>query len=225
MRKRNDKPKEFQEVVLEVKRVMRVVKGGKRLRFRALVVIGNGKGKVGIGLGKAGEVAEGIRKAAHQARKNLIVVPVNKAGTIPHEVALKVNASRLYLRPAVAGTGIIAGGVVRQILGLTGVRDILSKAHGSLNKTNLANVTIDALATLKGEYEFVAPEPVIKRADPKLAAEGRPDRKRRSFSAGGRSNRAAGSVAPSPASTPTPATTALPAAVSPATTVEPATPA
>ncbi|OGC82946.1 MAG: hypothetical protein A2788_00970 [Candidatus Abawacabacteria bacterium RIFCSPHIGHO2_01_FULL_46_8] len=152
---------------------MRVVKGGRRLRFRALIAIGNGKGKVAIGLGKAGEVAEAIRKAGNQARKALILVPLTKSGTIPHQILVKNNASKLFLLPANPGTGIIAGGIVRQILAIAGVQDVLSKTYGSLNKPNMAQATITALASLKGEYQFVAPEPVVTKREGGRVAEAR----------------------------------------------------
>lgn len=172
-RRRTDKPKEFQEAVLEVKRVMRVVKGGRRLRFRALIAIGNKKGKIAIGLGKAGEVAEAIRKAGNQARKQLTIVPVTKTGTIPHKILVKNLASKLLLMPANVGTGIIAGGVVRQILVLAGLQDVLSKTYGSLNKANMAKATIIALSKLQGEYEFVPQEAAVRKNEDRKTAEPR----------------------------------------------------
>jgi small subunit ribosomal protein S5 len=140
--------KEFEEDVLEISRVTRVVKGGRKLRFRATVVIGNRKGKVGLGVGKSNEVTGAIQKAISKAKKNMITVTLDGT-TIPHDTNVKYKASKLYLRPAAPGTGIIAGGTVRKVLGLVGVKDILSKALGTTNKICNARATIIALATMK----------------------------------------------------------------------------
>jgi len=143
-------PKEFEEAILEIARVTRVVKGGRRLRFRVSVVIGDQKGRVGFGIGKATEVMVGIQKAVAKAKKSLIHVPIFN-GTIPHEINESFKASRVLLFPAPEGKGIIAGGAVRRILELAGLKDILSKIHGSRNKLNVARATISALTKLQNK--------------------------------------------------------------------------
>src|SRR5579872_5513240 len=126
---------EFDQKVVEVKRVTRVVAGGKRMRFRALVVIGDHKGKVGMGLKKGLDVSESVNKAVNQAKKNMITLPlVNE--TIPHEINMKYKSSSLMLKPARPGTGVIAGGAVRQVFDLAGVKNVVSKMLGSNNKVN-----------------------------------------------------------------------------------------
>src|SRR5258708_5244282 len=127
--------REFDQKVVEIKRVTRVVAGGKRMRFRALVVIGDRKGKVGMGLRKGVDVAEAVNKAVNAAKKNMIVVPIINE-TIPQQLKIKYKSSRLILIPARAGTGIIAGGALRSVLELSGVKNILSKILGSSNKVN-----------------------------------------------------------------------------------------
>ena len=141
-------PKEFDEEVVEVSRVTRVVKGGRRMRFRATVVIGNKKGTVGYGIGKAQEVQQAIQKAVAKARKRLIRVPIYK-GTIPHQTQVKFKASVVFMKPASEGTGLIAGGAVRQILELAGVKNVLSKSLGSTNRVNTAKATYNALIKLR----------------------------------------------------------------------------
>ena len=136
--------KEYEEEVLKIDRVTRVVKGGRRLRFRATVIIGNRKGKVGIGLGKATEVAEAIKKAVTVAKKNIIQVPIVNE-TIPFEVDQKFKAAKIMLRPAQIGKGVIAGSAARRILELAGVSNVIAKSLGSPNKINLAKATIAAL--------------------------------------------------------------------------------
>ena len=140
--------KEFEEAVIQVDRVTRVVKGGRRLRFRATVVIGDKKGSVGYGIGKATEVQQAIQKAVAKAKKRLIKVPVYN-GTIPHVIQVKFKASSVMMKPASVGTGIIAGGAVRQILELAGVHNILSKSLGSNNKINTTKATYEALTKLR----------------------------------------------------------------------------
>lgn len=138
-----------------VNRVAKVVKGGKRLSFSALVVTGDGTGHVGVGLGKANEVPVAINKAGASARKNLITVPL--AGTtIPHEIQLKMGSARILLKPAAPGTGIIAGGSMRAVLESSGVKDILTKSLGTSNKTNVARATVLALSRLKNPTEEIA---------------------------------------------------------------------
>ena len=137
-------PKQFEEVVINIDRVARVVKGGRRFRFKALVVVGDRKTKVGVGVSKGADVQTAIAKATDVAKKNLIVVPVVNT-TIPHDMEVKVSGARVLLKPAAPGTGIIAGGVVRQIIGVTGITNMLSKSLGSTNKVNIAYATIEAL--------------------------------------------------------------------------------
>lgn len=140
-------PSEYEEEVLQIDRVTRVVKGGRRLRFRATVVVGNKKGTVGMGLGKSNEVVGAIKKAIHQAKKNLIHVPL-KNGTIPHEVNVKFKSAKLIMLPASPGTGIIAGGAVRKIAELAGIKNMLSKIFGARNRITNAYATLQALKKL-----------------------------------------------------------------------------
>ena len=148
-RRKPKEVKEFQEEVLDIARVTRVVKGGRRLRFRATVIIGNRKGKVGVGTGKSVEVAAAIQKAIANAKRELIVVPLTKIDSIPHEVKLKFKAARLMIMPAFEGTGIIAGGAVRKIAELAGVKNMYGKSFGTTNKLVSAQATIKALEELK----------------------------------------------------------------------------
>ncbi len=141
-------PKEFDETVVAIDRVSRTVKGGKRMRFRALVVVGNRKGRVGMGIGKAGDVQGSIKKAATQARKHLVSVPIVNE-TIPHEVTVKYGSATVLLKPAPHGTSIIAGGPVRAVIELAGIRNILSKIIGSSNQVNNVHATLLALQLLK----------------------------------------------------------------------------
>lgn len=143
-----DKPQsEFEEEVIAIDRVTRVVKGGRRLRFRATVVIGNKKGKVGLGIGKSHEVTGAISKAVSKARKNLIIAPIVK-DTIPHDVNVKFKTAKVLLMPASPGTGLIAGGSVRKVLELAGIKNILSKQLGASNKITNAKATLLALQEL-----------------------------------------------------------------------------
>ena len=140
---------EFEEVIVDIGRVTKVVKGGRRFRFTALVVVGNRNGLVGFGFGKAKEVPDAMRKAVDDAFKNIIEVK-RKGSTIPHDVEVKFNASRVLLRPASEGTGVIAGGSARPILELAGIKDILTKSLGSNNSANVVRATLKALSMLKG---------------------------------------------------------------------------
>lgn len=142
--KRDDAPKEFEEVVINIDRVARVVKGGRRFRFKALVVVGNHKNKVGVGVAKGADVQAAIAKATDVAKKHLITIPVANE-TIPHDMEVKLSGARVLIKPAAPGTGIIAGGVARAIIGVTGIRNLLSKSLGSTNKVNIAYATIEAL--------------------------------------------------------------------------------
>jgi len=139
---------EFEEVVVNIGRVTKVVKGGRRFRFNALVVVGNKQGVVGYGLGKAKEVPDAIKKAIDDAFKNLVSVNV-KGTTIAHDITDKYNASKILLRPASEGTGVIAGGATRPVIELAGIKDILTKSLGSNNPYNVVRATISALTKIK----------------------------------------------------------------------------
>jgi small subunit ribosomal protein S5 len=144
---------EFDQKVVEVKRVTRVVAGGKRMRFRALVVIGNHKGKVGMGLKKGADVAESVNKAVNAAKKNLITLPlVNE--TIPHGLVVKYKSSSLMLKPAKPGTGVIAGGAVRSVMELAGVKNVVSKMLGSNNKVNNVKAVFSAFGKMKSKEQL-----------------------------------------------------------------------
>ena len=148
--KNNDpKAKTLEELVVEIKSVVKVNKGGRQRRFSATVVVGDRKGKVGLGMGKANEVPDAIKKAIQAANKNLIKVPLTDNRTIAHEVNGVAGAANVVLIPAAPGTGVIAGGAVRAVLELAGVQDILSKSLGSRTKNNMAAATINALKQIK----------------------------------------------------------------------------
>lgn len=139
--------KQYDERVINVNRVARVVKGGRRFRFQALVVIGDKKGKVGVGVSKGADVSAAVNKATDSAKKNMLKVQLYK-GTLAHEVESKVGGSKILLLPAAPGTGLIAGGVVRAVLEVAGVENALSKSLGSTNKINSAYATVDALSKM-----------------------------------------------------------------------------
>ena len=158
-----DAPKEFQDALLGVDRVTRVTAGGRQLRFRAAVVIGNGKGTIGLGVGKGTEVATAIEKATRDAKKNLITFPIMN-GTIPYDVFSNYKSSSVYLHPASEGTGIIAGGAMRRLLAISGLRDIIAKQHGCKNPITNIRVLLKALSNLGVNprvEKFLPKKPVV----------------------------------------------------------------
>ncbi|HOF85439.1 MAG TPA: 30S ribosomal protein S5 [Treponemataceae bacterium] len=144
---REREPKEFVEKLVKLNRTAKVVKGGRRFSFSALTVVGDQKGKVGYGFGKANDVSEAIRKSIEKAKKNMIIVPI-KNGTIPHEIQAEFKSSVVLLKPACSGTGIIAGGPVRAVLEVAGATDVLSKSLGSSSQVNVVRATFEAIKGL-----------------------------------------------------------------------------
>ena len=153
-RRRVEKPaSEFEESVVAINRVTKVVKGGRRFRFSALVVVGDRKGRVGFGTGKANEVPDAIRKAIENAKNNLITVPIVNQSTLPHEVLGRYGAGKVVLRPASEGTGVIAGGAVRPVLELAGIKNVTAKTLGSRNNRNVVLTTMAALKEMRTAAE------------------------------------------------------------------------
>lgn len=158
--------KEFEERVISIDRVARVVKGGRRFRFRATVVVGDNNGRVGVGVGKGGEVMTSIAKAVSKAKAHMINVPLRDR-TIPHEIEVRFSGARVFLKPAAPGTGVIAGGAVRSVVEAAGITDLLTKSMGSTNKVNNAYATILALSSLKPP--LAKPAQAATKTEPKPA--------------------------------------------------------
>ena len=149
-RRQNNRPtKTYDEIVLETKAVVKVTKGGRQRRFQAVVLVGDKKGLVGLGIGKANEISEAVKKARGDAQKNIVRVPIVDNRTIAHEVKCEEGATRVIIKPASAGTGLVAGSAVRSVLEIAGYRDIISKSLGARSKINMARATMNALMSIK----------------------------------------------------------------------------
>ena len=158
MERKVRKPKEqlLEELVIDVKSVVKVNKGGRQRRYEAIVVVGDRKGKVGLGIGKANEVPDAIKKAIKNANKKLVTIPLIDGRTVAHEAIGTAGAARVIIKPAAAGTGVIAGGSVRAILELAGIRDVVSKSLGARTKLNMARAAVNALKSIKTPEEVAA---------------------------------------------------------------------
>lgn len=165
-------PKQFEEVVINIDRVSRVVKGGRRFRFKALVVVGDRKAKVGVGVAKGADVQAAVQKATDVAKKHMITIAID-GDSVPHESEVRFSGAQVLLKPAAPGTGIIAGGVVRTIIGVTGIRNLLSKSLGSTNKVNIAYATVGALQSMIAKDQWLnapvkaAPKKAVKTEEKK----------------------------------------------------------
>ncbi len=155
-RAQEGKDKTLEELVIDIKSVVKVTKGGRQRRFSAMVVVGDRKGRVGLGIGKANEVPDAIKKAIQDANKNLVRIPLIDGRTVAHEAIGTAGAARVIIKPAAAGTGVIAGGSVRAVLELAGVRDIVSKSLGARTKLNMARAALNALKSIKTPEEVAA---------------------------------------------------------------------
>ena len=149
----NSKEKLYEELVIDVKSVVKVNKGGRQRRYSAIVVIGDRKGKVGLGIGKANEVPDAIKKAIQDANKNIITIPLIEGRTVAHEAIGEAGAARVIIKPAAAGTGVIAGGAVRAVMDAAGVTDVISKSQGSRTSVNVVRATFDAVSKLMNARE------------------------------------------------------------------------
>ena len=170
--------KEFDSVNISINRVSRTVAGGRRMRFQALVAVGNHKNKIGVGLAKGNDVTSAVQKAERRAKKNMITINMN-GETICHEVETKVTGAHVLMKPAAPGTGIIAGGVVRSIIGLTGVKNLISKSLGSTNKANIAYAVIEGLRQQVPKDEWRGKKPAAKaepKAEPKAKSAAKEDK-------------------------------------------------
>ena len=158
MQRKSQEPREklYEELVIDVKSVVKVTKGGRRRRYSATVVVGDRKGKVGLGIGKANEVPDAIKKAIQDANKKMITIPLIDGRTVAHEMVGTSGAARVIIKPAPAGTGIIAGGAVRAILELAGIRDVVSKSLGARTKINTATAALNALKAMKTVEQVAA---------------------------------------------------------------------
>lgn len=155
-RKAQEKDKTLEELVIDVKSVVKVNKGGRQRRFSATVVVGDRKGRVGLGIGKANEVPDAIKKAIQDANKNIVKIPLIDGRTVAHQAIGTSGAARVIIKPAKAGTGVIAGGSVRAVLELAGIRDIVSKSLGARTKLNMARAAVNALTSIKTPEEVAA---------------------------------------------------------------------
>ena len=158
MQKKNMEPKAklLEELVIDVKSVVKVTKGGRQRRYSAVVVVGDRKGKVGLGIGKANEVPDAIKKALQDANKNIITIPLTDGRTVAHEAIGYSGAARVIIKPAAAGTGVIAGGSVRAVLELAGIRDVVSKSLGARTKLNMARAAMTALKSIRTPEQVAA---------------------------------------------------------------------
>jgi len=163
--------KQFDERIIQIDRVARVVKGGRRFRFRAIVAVGDNKGRAGVGSAKGADVTTAVTKATEVAKRSMITLPIHR-GTIDHEIMAKVGGTKILLKPAAPGTGLIAGGVVRTVLEVGGVHNILSKSYGSSNKLNAAYATIEALKAIVPREQWLTLQvnPTTKKTAKKEAS-------------------------------------------------------